>query len=68
MSHSQHLTLTLQIRELTEALVEVQNQLEKVTRDKVTLLAEVDEARQQVRVDIYATSSIEQTTLRYKFY
>ena len=37
-----------QIKDLTAAFVETQNQLEKTTRDKVALMAELEVARSQL--------------------
>ena len=39
---------SFQIKEMTETLVETQNQLEKVTRDKISLLTELQTARGQI--------------------
>ena len=38
----------LQIKELTEAFVNCQTQLEKTTRDKISLMAEVEAAKGQM--------------------
>ena len=55
-----------QIKEITEALVEAQTQLEKLTRDKVALMAELDEARQQVRnKSVTDTIDVEQLVVTF---